>query len=60
MDALVESFLPFLRRPANLIEELIYKEFHRTPPEKHVSTLETSMTFAYELLLFDGLTSPQA
>lgn len=36
-DALVESFLPFLRQPANLIGELIYEEFHRAPPEKHVS-----------------------
>lgn len=41
-NALVESPLPIIRRPANLIGELIYEEFHRVPPKKHVSTLETS------------------
>lgn len=30
-------FFPLLRQPANLIGELIYEEFHRAPPEKHVS-----------------------
>lgn len=30
------------------------------PRNMSVSTLETSVTFAYELLLFGGLTSPQA
>lgn len=33
-DALMESFLPILRPPANLNGVLLYEEFHRFPPKK--------------------------